>query len=102
MSREPRGTLPGVYFDDAMKNFALLKESSPFYDLFDGGAVPILNIAVPSSVALEGSDEIQASIQVDCKRVAKAKCVLVRPNQRRSVEKEDRKLTSPVSCQAKR
>jgi len=46
--------------DEAMKNFALLKESSPFYDLFDGGAVPILNIAVPSSVALEGSDETQA------------------------------------------
>jgi hypothetical protein len=43
-----------------MKNYALLKEDSPFYDLFPNGLVPIKNILVPSRVELEGSAEREA------------------------------------------
>lgn len=43
-----------------MKNIAHLKESSPFYDLFPGGQVPIRNFLLPSQVALEGDPETKA------------------------------------------
>lgn len=39
-------------------NIALLKEESPFCDLFPRG-VPIVNILVPSQVSLEGSPETE-------------------------------------------
>lgn len=41
-----------------MNNLAVLKESSPFFDLFPNG-VPIVNIIVPNQAQLEGSDETE-------------------------------------------
>jgi hypothetical protein len=43
-----------------VKNLAHLKIDSPFYCVFEYGAAPIINIAIPSTVALEGSEETQA------------------------------------------
>jgi hypothetical protein len=43
-----------------MKNFAHLREDSPFYPIFERGLVPIKNVIVPSAVRLEGSDETKA------------------------------------------
>lgn len=37
-----------------MKNIAYLKETSPFYDLFPGGRVPIKSIPYPIAVDLAG------------------------------------------------
>lgn len=37
-----------------MNNFATLRPECPFYPLFDGGVVPILNIVVPNSAVCEG------------------------------------------------
>jgi hypothetical protein len=42
-----------------MKNFAYLKPESPFYDLFENGRCPIINIIVPHQVGLEGSRETE-------------------------------------------
>ena len=43
-------------------NVAYLKKESPFYDLFEGGAVPIVNIVVPNQ-----------ALMVDVKRLAPEK-----------------------------
>jgi len=51
-----------------MNNFAHLKPESPFYELFELGLCPIINIIVPSQVALEGSDETLAYM-VDLEKV---------------------------------
>jgi hypothetical protein len=51
-----------------MKKIAVLRAESPFYGLFKGGAVPIINIHVPSSATLEGSDET-AVYMVDVKEL---------------------------------
>jgi hypothetical protein len=40
-----------------MRNFAHLKEDSPFFDLFPNGMAPIVNILVPNQAELEGSPE---------------------------------------------
>lgn len=40
-------------------NLAILRRVSPFYDLFPGGRVPIINILVPSQAQLEGSAETE-------------------------------------------
>ena len=42
-----------------MNNFAYLKPESPFYDLFENGLCPIINIVVPSHAELEGSNETE-------------------------------------------
>jgi hypothetical protein len=43
-------------------NFAHLKEDSPFYSIFERGMAPIVNILVPSRVALIGDEETEAFI----------------------------------------
>lgn len=40
-----------------MKNIAYLKETSPFYDLFPGGRVPIKSMCFPSRAELAGIGE---------------------------------------------
>lgn len=40
-----------------MKNFATLREDSPFFPFFEGGQVPIMNQLGPTEVRLEGCDE---------------------------------------------
>jgi hypothetical protein len=42
-----------------MKNFATLREDSPFFDIFASGQVPILNVFNASEARLEGSDETE-------------------------------------------
>lgn len=41
-------------------NFAILKEESPFFGIFEGGNVPIKNWLLPSRVELEGDCEREA------------------------------------------
>ena len=51
-----------------VKNFAHLKEDSPFFDLFEGGLVPIVNIIVPNGAHLEGDPETSVYM-VDVKKL---------------------------------
>lgn len=51
-----------------MKNIAYLKETSPFYDLFPGGRVPIKFMCFPSRVELAGIGE-QEVYMVDLQSV---------------------------------
>ena len=51
-----------------MNNFAHLKPESPFYDLFENGLCPIINIVVPSHAELEGSTETEVYM-VDLKKL---------------------------------
>lgn len=51
-----------------MNNFARLKESCPFYPLFDRGQVPIINILIPEVGLMEGAG-MHEFYRVDVKKL---------------------------------
>ena len=48
-----------------MTNVATLRNDSPFYPLFKGGRVPIINIIVPNKAECEGDGPAQDVYMVD-------------------------------------
>lgn len=59
-----------------MNNVAYLKPESPFYDLFENGRCPIINIMVPSQAILEGSPETEVYM-VDLEKVGDARLSVI-------------------------
>jgi hypothetical protein len=53
-----------------MNNFAHLKPECPFYPLFAGGLVPILNILLPNSANCEGDGPPQDVYMVDLDKLS--------------------------------
>lgn len=59
-----------------MNNFARLNPESPFFPLFEGGRVPIINILVPNQVECEG-DGVQEVYMVDLDKLSPEQFVRV-------------------------
>jgi hypothetical protein len=53
-----------------MNNFAQLRPECPFYPLFTGGLVPVVNIILPNSALCEGDGEPQDVYMVDLDKLS--------------------------------